>query len=73
MSEIERKQKIYQELIEEARRTSPGKLPNEFTVKEFAKDGGFSIDKARKFLRKMVAEGKLKERRTNRGLYYSVV
>lgn len=73
MNEIERKQKIYQELLEEARKSQPEKLPNEFTIVDFAKDGGFSRDKARKFLFKMVSDGKITMRRTNRCIYFSVV
>ena len=73
MNEIERKQKIYQELVEEARRTNPIKLPNEFSIKDFAIDGKFTYDKARDFLYKQVELGKLTARRTNRGIYFSVV
>ena len=73
MNEIERKQKIYQELLEEAKKSYPKKLPGEFTIIEFANDGDVTIDKARRFLRQMVQEGRLSCRKTNRGMFYSVV
>ena len=73
MEEIERRQKIYQELLEEAKRLNPKRLPNEFTVLEFSKDAGFSVDKAREFLYEQVEIGKLSMRKTKRFTYFSVV
>ena len=73
MIEIERKQRIWQELIEEAKNQSETRLEGEFTVMEFAEVSNMGIDGARTFLNKKVKSGLLKIRKTKRPHYYSFV
>jgi hypothetical protein len=71
--EIERKQKIYEEIIQEAKESDSTKQPNEFSANDFAKDANIGRDYAVKILEEKVAAGILRARKTKRGIYYSVI
>lgn len=73
MIEIERKQKIWEEIIEEAKRNHPQKLEGEMTVTDFAVQAQLHRDYARTILDKEVENGKLKVRVTAKARYYSPV
>ena len=78
MNEIERKQKILQEIMEGAKQKDPNKRPNEFSCRDFAKEISkqgvlCGRDRARRLLDKKVEEGLLNKRVTKHGIYYSVV
>lgn len=73
MTEIQRKQKIWEELIAEAKSKSEARLDNEFTLREFCEDSGMRRDKARNFLEEKIREGTIKLRKTKRIHYYSLV
>lgn len=73
MSEIERKQKIWEEIITEARRNQPQKLEGEMTITDFALQSHLHRDYARTILDEGVKNGKLKVRVTAKARYYSPV
>ena len=72
-NDIDKKQKIYQELIEEAKRINPKKQPNEFSLNEFAKDADIGRDIALVIMKKHIEDGTVTERETASGTYYSFV
>ena len=73
MTEIERKQKIYQEWLEEAQRTIPTKRADEFSTTDFAKEANIGKDYARKLIAQKLKDGLIVERKTTRGTFYSLV
>lgn len=78
MNEIERKQKIFQEILEEAKSKNPDKLPGEFTRADFIQelknaDIECGKDRAIRILETKVERGILSKRVTERSIYYSVV
>lgn len=78
MNEIERRQKILQEIMEEAKLKDPNKRPDEFSCRDFAKElqeQGVLCgkDRARRMLDEKVKLGILFKRVTKHGIYYSVV
>jgi hypothetical protein len=73
MSEIERKQKILNEIMAEAKIIDPKKRNDEFTVNDFCRMTGTGKDMARKLLQQKVNDGLLVTRETSKGVYYSVV
>lgn len=73
MNDIEKKQKIYQELLEEARRINPKKRPGEFSLTEFAKDADVGRDVALAILTKHMEARELTARETSSGTYYSFI
>jgi len=73
MDEIERKHKIYLELVEEARSREPKKQDGEFSINDFASSSDLGKDYARKLLEEKVAAGILSKRKTSRGAFYSPI
>jgi len=78
MNEIERKQKIYQEIMEEAKLKDPNKRPNEFSCRDFSREllqQGIICgrDRAKRLLDEKVEQGLLTRRVIKHGIYYSVV
>ena len=73
MLEIERKQKILDEIMEEARMLNPKKQVDEFSVKDFCVDTGLGKESATEFLNEQVTQGILSVRATSKGKYYRVI
>ncbi len=73
MNDEERKQKIFAEVLEEARKNSPIKQENEFSVLDFARNAGIGETQARNIIREKVSLKIFKERKTTKGTFYSVV
>ena len=73
MLEIERKQKILDEIMEEARMLNPKKQVDEFSVKDFCVDTGLGKESATEFLNEQVTQGILAVRATSKGKYYRVI
>ena len=73
ITEIERKQKIYEEIMREAKENDVTKQSGEFSVNDFAKKANVGRDLAIKLLEDKVKQGVLKSRKTKRGTYYSVI
>ncbi len=78
MNEIERKQKIFQEILEEARLKTNEKLPGEFTINDFVKelkDNNITCgkDRAKRLLEQKIDEKILQKRITKHAVFYSVV
>lgn len=73
MDEIERKRKIYEEIMEEAIKNDPHKRTGEFSVNDFAKEAGIGRDLAFTVLQNKVKAGILRARKTPKGTYYSVI
>ena len=73
MNETDRKQKIYQELVEEIKLNDPKKKPNEFSAGDFAEEVKCDRKRAKNILEKKVEEGILTKRVTSHGTYYCVV
>ena len=73
MTEIERKQKIYQEWIEEAQRRDPRKRQNEISSRDFAKSAGIGRDLATMILEEKAKNGEATKRETTRGAFYTLV
>lgn len=73
MPETDREQKIWQEIIEDIKRSSPQKLPGEMTLTDLCQFTGLKRDYVRSRLNELVAAGKLKVRITSKVKYYSLV
>ena len=73
MNDMERKEKIYAELIEEAKRLDVSKHDGEFTVSEFAEDCGITRDAAHNLLQDKVKRGVVSIRKTAKSYYYRVI
>jgi hypothetical protein len=73
MTDTDRKQKMLQEIIEEAQARNPRKREDEFTVNDFAKRAGLSAEYAQAFLDEKVAMGVMRIRQTTRAKFYSLV
>ena len=72
--EISRKQKILEEIIQEAQERHPGKKPGEFSRYEFAKMIGSGRNYAERVLEEKIKAGEIKARVTRVGTtYYSIV
>jgi len=71
--EIERKQKILNEIMEEAKRINPKKQVDEFSVKDFCIDTGLGKESATEFLNLQVEHGILSARLTTKGKYYRII
>ena len=72
-NDIERKQKIYHEWLEEIKETDPRKRPDELSISDFSEQTGIGKDFAKKFLERKVKEGKATKRRTVQGTYYTIL
>jgi len=73
MDDVDRKRRIYQELLAEVRESEPKKREGEFSINDFARDLNIGKDYAKKILEHNVEEGKISKRKTSRGTFYSPV
>jgi response regulator of citrate/malate metabolism len=64
---------MWEEILADARESNPAKRDEEFSVREFAQEANIGKDTAKKLLAQYVKEGKLKERRTAKAIYYTLV
>jgi len=71
MDDIERKRRIYEELVADAKAQEPIKQDGEFSVNDFANAAGLGKDYAKKVLEEKFAVGILTKRKTTRGVFYS--
>ena len=72
--EISRKQKILEEIIQEAQERHPQKRMNEFSSREFADWVHSGKEYAERILKEEVEAGRIKARVTTAGrTYYSIV
>ena len=70
-TEIERKQKIWEEIVQEAIASDPRKREDEMSVNDFAKQCGIGRETSLNLLEEKVKLGVMKRRITKSGTYYS--
>ena len=73
MNDTDKMQRIYDELVEEAKRIDSRKRDGEFSIGDFISSTGMGKDNVKKFLERQVSDGVLKKRSTNRGNFYSAM
>lgn len=67
------KNKIYDELLKEAKGSLAKKQADEFSANDFAKDAHISTEYARKYLTKLVEAGILRSRLAGKYTFYSII
>lgn len=73
-NDIDKKQKIYQEWIDEARRIDPKKRPDEISSRDFARDAKIGRDLAITILEEKVKLGLASKRKTAKGTtFYTLI
>jgi len=73
MDDVDRKRRIYQELLAEVRESEPKKREYEISINDLATDLNIGKDYAKKILEGKVTEGIFTKRKTSRGTFYSPV